>query len=130
MCCSSTRTDGNHTASRAVGFACLRHRQLRAQRFPGVRRDAQAGQRLKRVGRSLVGCQRGFEGDFATTVLGVEVVALAAADDARDTAVGSKDGTARVAFESVQIGDEVGMPADAITPIIDTVIVRPDPTNV
>ena len=24
----------------------------------------------------------------------------------------------------------VGMPADAITPIIDTVIVRPDPTNV
>jgi hypothetical protein len=24
----------------------------------------------------------------------------------------------------------VGMPADAITPIMDTVIVRPDPTNV
>ena len=24
----------------------------------------------------------------------------------------------------------VGMPADAITPILDTVIVRPDPTNV
>jgi hypothetical protein len=24
----------------------------------------------------------------------------------------------------------VGMPADAITPVIDTVIVRPDPTNV
>lgn len=24
----------------------------------------------------------------------------------------------------------VGMPADAITPVVDTVIVRPDPTNV
>jgi hypothetical protein len=82
-------------------------RSAQGTAFPRVRLDAQAGQRLKRVGRSLVGCQRGFEGDFATTMLGVEVVVLAATDDARDTAVGSKDGTARVAFESVQIGDEV-----------------------